>query len=173
MYVPMDSPGCLPASEVSQKDLEIAINQMLSVNELCTVATIAPADLPWAAAMYFAPRGDSTLVVMTAPGSRHFSSIALGGGVGALVVADTRQDFDNAKRGMQATVTIRQVIDRAELLASLEVYCARFPSARAWMGAPEMLSSIESRPFLLTIDEVKIFDEVTFGRDVWVYASAE
>ena len=147
-------------------DLVGSITDILDQVRLCSMGR-ADQEGPWIATMFFAEVDIRTIVVLSDPNSRHFISINPNDSV-AVAIFDTNQSMESPKQGLQVVGRVRRLTRPNEVDLAISKYCARFPSATSWLPNAGALEGIDSRPFAIEFDSVKVFDEVRFGSESWM-----
>jgi uncharacterized protein YhbP (UPF0306 family) len=152
--------------ESNVAELVLSVKSILADVTLCSMAR-ADAGGPWIATLFFAVLSDRAIVVLSDPSSRHFASVD-GEDKVAVAVFDSHQVPDAHKQGLQVIGRVRQLTEPDEIDPAILRYCERFPSARAWLSDSTSLAQIDSRPFSIEFESVKVFDEVSFGPERWI-----
>lgn len=158
----------VPGSE--EFDAKVALKctlEILSDNSLCCLATVDPADgSPYVWTAYYCYSADLRLFVLTSPQSHHGRHLARGSST-AVAVYSSQQPFGSLKRGLQllgqATPT-----EGSETAKALALFLRRYPAAASIARHPSELARIEARFYVVGIERVRLFDEPTFGEEVFV-----
>jgi len=143
---------------------------ILDKTTLLSMATVCEDGSPYINTCFFAYDGLLRLFVLTPPATMHAKNLALQPHV-AIAVFDSHQVSGAELQGLQLAATGEQA--QGDVLEqALEIYSRRFPGLKA--SAPDvsaLLSNFESRLFVLTVHSVKIFDEISFGKELWISAT--
>jgi len=146
---------------------------ILERTNLCTIATVSDGDVPAAStAFYVLDEERMSIYVLTSPDTIHGSNIQRNGRA-ALNICSTAQDWTDAKRGVQivaqAGLTVAEDLPRA-----LELYLKHFPGLGKWVTeVSEIETKLESRFFTLRVQSCKLFDEPSFGSEIWIEVQFE
>jgi uncharacterized protein len=126
----------------------------------CSTMTLATAGLEglWAADVFFASAGLSTLYFISSPASLHARNIAATPDVSATVHADVGDDW-RAIRGLQLSARAELVAEDA-LREARTAYFAKFPFAAGLLGASSDVATKTSgtRFFVLNVQRLYLVD---------------
>lgn len=140
---------------------------ILRAEKLCTIATCGNDGIPNAATVFYVFDEKKFLIhILTAPDTIHGQHICQNGHV-ALTVFSTTQKWTADKRGLQIYATGKRTPSTI-LPGVLKKYLNRYRGFSQWVKGVLDMKKIQSRFFTLRIEKIKIFDEPTFGKDVWV-----
>jgi len=155
--------------EYSNEIINKSVSDILNENKLLSLATAKIVERPWVNHCYFAFDEEMKLYILTYPKSEHMDNISNNPNV-AVSIADSTQDSDGYKRGIQL-VGVCRVVDEVELQSCIDIYTSRFPWFRKYITKPKDFerSSLDSRFYIIEPNEIKIFDEVIFGEETWVH----
>lgn len=147
-----------------------SIERLLDGTRLLSMATVGDEGVPWLHNAYFAYDADLHLYFLTRAGTRHVDNLPNSRGRVAAAVADSRQDpVPGTRQGLQLQGRCEPA-GGGRLRRGAEVFGARYPAfaAVARQAAGPDPAAGPMRLFVFTADLVKIFDEPSFGRDVWL-----
>lgn len=166
-------------NEVESARVERSISAILASTRLCSIATVLYDDheqppMAWINNAYFAWSKDFSLFYLSELTTVHAKNVAANG-TAAVAVADSQQTGEAGKRGLQLFGTCRLVVEKADVERALKSYGGRFGDFGAAFPDVASLESsgMNSRFFEVVIDSIKVFDEATFGSEVWVTATVE
>jgi uncharacterized protein YhbP (UPF0306 family) len=125
---------------------------------------------PWINNAYFSFDNNLNLHILTPPSTNHATALEADSAV-AIAVADSQQTGDAGKLGLQATGTC-SLAEGEQLESALVEYRARFPATQSVLQSQKTIieSGMESRLYVISLDFVRLFDEKTFGNEVWIDA---
>lgn len=152
------------------RDADVAATSTLAVlrdNTLCAVATVDPEDgSPYVWTAFYCYTDDLQLHVLTPPQTHHGRHLAKRPSV-AVAIYDSGQPWDSPKLGLQlfGTAALAQGTDTAKGLA---LYLRRYPAVSRIVKHPSELAHIDARFYVVTVDRIRLFDERTFGEEVFV-----
>lgn len=160
----------LTATGTSPELAAQSVQHILSGAELCTIATRNQDGTPYANTCFYAFDHDFKLFVLTPPSTQHSRNIEACPPV-AVTIFDSHQKSGSELRGLQIIGECYRIKDGPELSAAFDVYMGRFPSIKSIADTvDEMLKVFESRLYEIQPKTIKILDEPTFGKEVWVTA---
>ena len=150
--------------------LKQSVEEILAQTKLLSMATASKHAEPWINTAYFGYDDSLTLYIITYPDSKHIKNLDENNQI-ALNIFDSRQDGAK-KQGLQLA-GMYSAVSTAEQDHALRVWGARV------MGEDKVEQFIKdfeawtTRPYKITVDYVKIFDEVRFGEESWVTCLVE
>lgn len=161
---------------VDQEKLNASIRSIVSSTRLCSMASISgkgDTPVPWINNAYFSYT-DHILYFLSEPHTEHVKNL-IANPVIAVSIADSQQTGDDGKRGIQLSGTARLVDDGNELGAALKSFGSRFGDFGAAFPDVNALkaSGMQSRFLEVTVSEIKVFDETTFGPETWITVKIE
>lgn len=163
----------LKADGFSEKRLWGSVTDILSSNELCSIATVFPDGYPYINTCFFAFDENLSLHILTPPTTQHAKNFQAKEEV-AVAVFDSHQISGSELRGLQIFGNCSQVVAKSDLEQSFATYAERFASiVTAAPNVQTMLETFESRLFIIEPTRIKIFDEPTFGKETWITASLD
>ncbi|TCO62286.1 pyridoxamine 5'-phosphate oxidase family protein [Actinocrispum wychmicini] len=133
-----------------------AVRSVLNTTRLLAMATVSGNGVPWINNAYFAHDDELNLYFLSRPQARHTVNLNETGGSIAVSVADTQQTGDGGRRGLQMEGVCREVTE-VDYPYAAAVYRERFPAMPAGLGL-----------YHVSVMAFRLFDEATFGREVWV-----
>lgn len=135
---------------------------------MATVKESPEGSTSWINNAFFCHTDDLKLYILTDPGSAHGNNLQKNPSV-AVTILDTTQIPGNKRQGLQLIGTGKQIQDRNEELSALKRWNDRMRGRHGYENLEKMyLNEFESRMHEFVIDYIKIFDEKTFGDEVWV-----
>lgn len=145
-----------------------SLHDILSRTPLCTIATGDARGNPSASTAFYALDHDEMILhVLTGPDTEHGRNI-LANGRAALTVYSTEQAWTDAKRGVQMKASAG-LTNQGNVEDALQHYLAAYPGLRKWVcRAEEIEGNLENRFFSFVVEQCKIFDEPSFGAEVWI-----
>jgi len=155
-------------SDYSNDILNQSISDILNGNYLLSLATMKNKEEPWICSAYFAFDAELKFYILTSPKSEHILNIDKNPNI-SVAIANTTQDPDGTKRGLQLSGTCRPAKD-IETQAAINIYTERFPWFRKYITKPTDFerSALDTRFYVIEFRDIKIFDEVMFGEETWV-----
>lgn len=161
------------APEIDQSILANSVGAILNSTQLLSLATIKVTSnpLPWINTAYFAWDNEYYLYFLSDPNALHSKNIA-NNQYCAISVFNSQQTGDNGKAGLQIEGTCL----RAEgniLERGLRAYQKRFSGFDKVIKEVDDFDKgiINAKLYAVSISNIKIFDEATFGEETWVSAS--
>jgi uncharacterized protein YhbP (UPF0306 family) len=134
--------------------------ELLEAAPLCAIATVTPRGEAYVNTAYFAWAPDLRIVWLSDPRARHSRNVRANPSA-AVAVYDSSQTWGEPDRGMQLFGEARAGGPEAE-----EIYARRFSGFEAAdLGA--------YRPYELVPRRIKLFDESSLGRGVFVTARVD
>lgn len=160
-------------SEKPEEQIRKSMNGIFEQTKLLSMATIREVDgeiKSWINNAFFAYTDDLKLYVLTGPESVHGKNLQQNQSV-AVTVIDTTQQPGGKRQGMQLVGKGWRITDENEESAALKKWFDRMMGGADFEGFEKKYRTIfESKMHVLVIDYVKIFDEKTFGEEVWIEA---
>lgn len=158
-------------SQHSDAILNMSISEILTANTLLSLANIRKTDEAlesWISTAFYAFNNSADLYILTPLDTQHVLNMKYSSSV-AITIFDSHQEPTKPKRGLQ----IFGECERAEGLKLIEgyrLYGARFVWLPDVIKQPEDFAKgiIQSKLFAIHPKVIKIFDEPTFGEEVWV-----
>lgn len=159
--------------EFSDQVLNKSISSILKSNLLCSMATIkqdGKNSQSWINTAYFCFNPKMDLYFLSPPHTMHSQNVTANKSI-AVAIYDSHQ-VEGGKQGLQ----IFGECERAQtttLIDGYVQYAKRYPDLKGVIKGPEDFAKniIESKLFIIRPNQVKIFDEPTFGNEVWVVAN--
>src|SRR3954449_9812560 len=133
---------------------------LLDASKLCAIASVSGRQAHVNTA-YFAWADDFRIIWLSDPGAKHSRNLRDNGSV-AIAVFDSRQVWGKPDRGIQLFGSARGLRGKAAEVAE-RVYFDRFPDYRREDNRAYEFYGLRPR-------RLKLFDERTFGRGVFVTA---
>lgn len=153
---------------VSAQSARKSLDDILSGTPLCTIATGDANGKPSASTAFYALDHDEMILhVLTGLDTEHGRNI-LANGRAALTVYSTDQAWADAKRGVQMKASAG-LTSEGSVEDALQRYLAAYPGLSKWVRrAEEIEANLENRFFSFVVEQGKIFDEPSFGAEVWI-----
>lgn len=149
---------------------EKSIRYILESNELCSLATVTPqednASQAHIATAFYVFDEDFQIYVFTPPETDHGKNLEENNSI-ALAIYDSNQEWTDKKQGLQIFGTAAQ-IQRDNVERVFDLYKSRYPGVKQFAESSEEVYDLDSRFFEISPHRIKIFDEPTFGTEVWV-----
>lgn len=160
----------LEAPGISGDRLENSIFGILDKIQLLSMATLGVDMQPYINTCFFAYDLTLRLYILTPPSTQHSQNITQNHRV-AVSVFDTHQISGAELQGLQMFGTCHQAAGD-ELASALQIYSDRFPGLKTSApDIPTLLKDFQSRFFVITVESIKTFDEIAFGKEVWIIAN--
>jgi len=155
-------------SDFSDEVLNRSIQSIMESNPLMSVATISEGSRSHIHTAYYAFNSRLELYSLTEPFTQHSMNVKGNSSV-AVAVYDSRQPWDEPKRGLQLFGECKMA-QGAHLAEAFLLYARRFSGLKQWVQhADDILKNvIESRFYVISVDSIKIFDEPRLGAEIWV-----
>ena len=158
----------LPGSE--ERDAKLALQctrEILGDNTLCSLATVdRTSDSPYIWTAYYCFTDDLQLYVLTPPQTRHGQQSAANAAT-AVAVYSSGQPWGTPKRGLQLLGT-SALAKAGQTAKALTLYLRRYPALAHVARHPSELGKIDARFYVITVNQVRLFDEPAFGNEVFV-----
>jgi len=154
--------------EHSDAKLNKSISGILEKSILCSIATLGKNNTSYIHTAYFAFNEKLELYFLSDPHTQHCVNIENNPSV-AVAVSDSRQVWQKPKQGLQLFGTC-QLARRTSKISSEYNYIKRFVGYRDWMKilTDQERKAFTSKFYIIKVDSVKIFDEPTFGEEVYI-----
>ncbi len=148
-----------------------SILDILGKNKLCAISTvmstsIMPKSTSYINTAYYAFDGFGAVYILTPPQTQHGQNISTNQSV-ALAVYDSHQVWDVPKQGLQLFGSMERS-KGTDLKRGFKLYAERYPPLLRLVSEPDSLEKIDSRFFTFRPSKIKVFDEPTFGTEVWI-----
>lgn len=154
-------------SEYSDEKLNASISRILNANILCSIASIKENE-SYIHTAYYCFNNKLNFYFISDPSTQHTKNIESNHSV-AIALYDSKQPWDNNKCGLQ-------IFGKCEIAKGLKLvegtfqYLNRFAGLKQWIKHPDdfIKGAINSKMFLITPSSIKLFDEETFGEEVFI-----
>ena len=159
---------------VSETVIRTIVRDILSSNQLCSIATVAPRNRAHINTAFFAYSPNFEFYFLSDPDSLHCRNLLANPSL-AMTIFDSRQRWQQAGRGLQLFGTCRRTHGQAAREAA-KVYGSRFPAFGRWLSSSRAFERRQARLlrayafFRFLPTKVKILDEGRFGGAVFVIA---
>ena len=156
------------SKEYSDSQLDKSISQILERTILCSIATVGKGNSSYIHTAYFAFNGKFELFFLSDPDTQHCLNIEKNPSV-AVAVADSRQPWQELKQGLQLFGTC-QITKGTTRITAEYAYIKRFVGYRDWVNVLSIAErkAFKSRFYIVKVQSIKLFDEPTFGEEVYI-----
>ena len=160
----------------SDEILNKSISEILTANTLLSMANIRKNGdhfESWICTAFYAFSSSLNLYILTPPDTQHIQNLSHNKSV-AVAIYDSHQEPTQHKRGLQVFGSCEQA-NGIRLVDGYRLYAMRFVWLPDFIKKPEDFAKgiIQSKLYVIHPKEIKIFDEPTFGEEVWVTVSIE
>lgn len=156
--------------EFSDEKLNFSINKILSKTTLLSLATINEDGLtPHICTTYFAYNDKLHLYIITDPATKHSQNLNKNSNV-AITVFNSHQGFwEDNMEGLQLFGTCKK-LSLTSSLGAFSCFSKRFPVFNTLIKKPDdiLKKAFSIRFHEIKIDRLKLFDEETFGEEVFI-----
>lgn len=164
-----------PSDKYSDRQIHESIMGILGQSNMCSYATITETPsgpMSHICTAFYCLTDDFTFYILTAPSTQHGKNLEKNTSV-AMAICDSHQVWDNPKQGLQLFGTMQQA-PIVKVPEAFTTYVKEYPGLLRYLTSPsEIVDKLESRFYLVKILRVKIFDEPTFGSEVWIDVELE
>ncbi len=134
--------------------------EFLKDNKLMSLATFGK--FPWIATVYYTFDQDLNLYFLSSPSTLHCQQIAKNNQV-AVAIADSRQDINSPKRGLQLWGTAQKISDAAKIKHTLALWKSSLKVANPKLSYENIINKIISgRMYQISPKRIKLFDHKLF-----------
>ena len=154
--------------EHSDAKLNKSISGILEKSILCSIATLGENNTSYIHTAYFAFSDKLDLYFLSDPNTQHCLNIEKNPSV-AVAVSDSRQIWQEPKQGLQLLGTCQLARGASKISAEFN-YIKRFVGYGDWIKVltKQERKGFTSQFYTIKVDSVKIFDEPTFGEEVYI-----
>lgn len=151
----------------SDEALNNSISGILADNTLMAVASIKDKE-SYIHTAYYVYNKDSSLFMLTEPFRQHSLNVVQNSSV-AVAIYDSHQPWDQHKRGLQIFGKC-SLASGAQMAEGFLLYAQRFSGLTKWIKNVEDLAKniIQSKLYVIETRSLKLFDEHSFGAEVWI-----
>jgi len=151
----------------SDEDLNLSISRILNENILCSIASIKENE-SYIHTAYYCFNKKLNFFFLSDPATQHVQNIEKNLSV-AIAIYDSKQSWDNNKCGLQVFGSC-EIAKGTNLIEGTLLYLKRFAGLKQWIKHPDdfINGAINSKMFLITPSWIKLFDEKTFGEEVFI-----
>lgn len=136
------------------------ILDLLQENTLMSLATFGK--FPWIASVYYTFDQDLNLYFLSSPTTLHCQQIAQNNQV-AVAIADSHQNINSPKRGLQLWGTARQIFDSAKMKHALTLWKNSLGVENPKLTYTNIVNKIISgRMYQISPKRIKLFDHELF-----------
>jgi uncharacterized protein YhbP (UPF0306 family) len=166
------NPHIVDVADADQETVSGSLGGILEGNALMSMASVRHSDaspIAWISTAYFAYDSNMRIYFLSEPFREHSKNLESNSSI-ALAIFDSHQrDPTQQKTGVQLFGASAQARGE-ELAVGIEVYGKRFPWFAETIREPQDLERgiIQSRVYRVTVASFKLFDEPTFGTEMWV-----
>jgi uncharacterized protein YhbP (UPF0306 family) len=156
------------SKEHSDLILNKSIFDLLKKSTQCSIATTWNNDLNYINTVYFSFNKNLELFFLSDPRTQHCRNILKNSWV-SIAVSDSRQVWQEPKQGLQLFGTCRMTRGTSKIRAEYN-YIKRFIGYRDWIKilTEKERRAFTSKFFIIKVEWLKIFDEPTFGEEVYI-----
>ncbi len=160
--------------QYSNDMLNNSISEILSANTLLSMANIRKGGSgwdSWICTAFYAFSSSLDLYILTPADTQHIRNLKDNNAV-AVAIYDSHQEPTKQKRGLQIFGFCEQA-SGLKLVDGYRRYASRFVWLPDFVKQPEDFAKgiIQSRLYAISPTVVKIFDEPSFGEEVWITLS--
>lgn len=154
--------------EHSDAKLNKSISGILEKSILCSIATLGTNNTSYIHTAYFAFNDKLDLFFLSDPTTQHCINIEKNPSI-AIAVSDSRQIWQEPKQGLQLFGTCQLAKGTSKISAEYQ-YIKRFVGYGDWIKVltEKERKGFTSKFYIIKIDSLKIFDEPTFGEEVYI-----
>lgn len=159
-------------SNKPEQDIKKSIFAIFEKMKLLSMATVDSSDnspTSWINTAFFAYTDQMILYILTSPNSIHGKNLQHNDSI-AVAVFDSLQQPGNPRQGVQLKGTARRITEKNDEVTALNVWWTRMMNKGSFEEFAKKYESFDSKMHSITLDHVKVFDEPTFGEEVWVTA---
>ncbi len=114
-------------------------------------------DFPWIATVYYTYDDDLHLYFLSDPSTLHSQQIAVNNKV-AIAIADSNQDINNSKRGLQISGIAEQLSDMEKVSQALKLWKQYLHVHDPSLG----YKAVKNSMYKITPKRIKLFDQDVF-----------
>ncbi|MFA6160704.1 MAG: pyridoxamine 5'-phosphate oxidase family protein [Patescibacteria group bacterium] len=153
---------------LSDEVLNVSIQSILESSKLLSMSTVNSNNTAHINTAYFAFDENFNFFIVTKPSTKHAKNLANNPSV-AINVFDGNQKFWTSLKGLQLFGTCAKTL-LTEVPHALTTYNKRFPIFSEFASHPDDFTkkAISSRFYTININSIKLFDEPTFGEEVYI-----
>ncbi len=144
-----------------------SISEILNGNILSAMATVKDSG-GWISTAYYCFNSSLDFYILTEPTTQHSLNLAKNKSV-ALGIYDSHQEWDLDKKGLQIFGECERV-EGMKLIEATRLYLERFSGLSKWIKHADDFAKgiINSRFYVIRTKSLKLFDEVTFGKENYI-----
>lgn len=157
--------------QFSDELINKSLSEILEANTLLSMATVRGSHEPWVNTVYFAYNEKLDFYFMTPNDTQHCNNLKSNNSV-ALSIFDSHQQPTEKKRGLQLFGNWELSLGET-LVEGTKLYRQRFPWLSNYIKDVKdwETTALHSRIYVAHVKQMKAFDEVLFGPEVWVISS--
>lgn len=148
-------------------DLNRSIQKILEDNILLSMASIKDTS-SWINAAYYCFDKKFNFYILVDPATEHAKNTKSNNSV-ALAIFDSRQTWDEPKRGLQIFGQCKRAT-LLELPTAIKLYTKKFASFSQFIKHPDDFAknALTSRFYKIEVNSLKLFDETNFGEEEFI-----
>jgi uncharacterized protein YhbP (UPF0306 family) len=157
--------------EYGDHDLNCSLQAILESTELLSLATVNGSSA-WINTAFYCYNDSLDLFFLSEPTTQHSKNLEANPSVAATIF-ESQQPWGPGKlRGLQIFGDCRCAVDQ-DLVEGTHLYMTRFPPVQQWIKSPDDFDKgiINSRIYVLHPTRAKLFDESTFGTEIFINLS--
>ncbi len=155
--------------QYSDEKINKSLSSILESNTLLSMATVKNNKESYVNTVYYAYSDGLNFYYLSPPTAEHSKNLIKNNSV-AVSIFDSRQNIPtNKKSGLQIFGTAR-LARSTELIEGIKLYSQRFIWFVKYIKTPRdfLKKVIQSKLYIIKPKQIKIFDETTFGDEVWI-----
>jgi len=155
----------------ADRDLSVSILEILEENKLCSMATIKEGNHSYINTAYFCYNKYLEFYILSDPKTQHCLNLEENNSV-ALAIYDSHQAWSNDLKGLQI-IGKCALATGEKLIEGTALYLKRFADLGEWIKHPDDFAKgvINSRPYIIKTNWLKLFDEDRFGEENFITLS--
>jgi len=155
--------------QYSDEKINKSLSAILDSNVLLSMATIKNKKESYINTVYYAYSNSLNFYYLSPPSAEHSKNLEKNTSVAASIF-DSAQKLPTAKKSGLQIFGESKLAKGKELLEGLSLYAARYVWIVKYIKSPKDFFKriIESKLYIIKPETIKIFDETTFGNEVWV-----
>lgn len=164
-----------PTGRYSNDEISKSIFGIIEKTKLCSVATISSTDeglQSHISTAFYCYTNRFDFYILTSPNTIHAKNLEKNSTV-ALAIFDSHQVWDSPKEGLQMFGKMR-LAPATSVPEAFATYIKEYPGLLRYLTHPsEIVDKLENRFFKIEIEKIRIFDEPSFGSEVWIDVDIE
>lgn len=158
--------------QYSDETINKSLSSILESNTLLSMATLKNNKESYVNTVYFAYSDHLNFYYLSPPSAVHSKNLVKNKSV-AVSIFDSHQNLPTAKKSGLQIFGEARLARGNELFEGLQLYSRRYIWIVKYIKKPQDLLKkiIQSKLYIIKPAKIKIFDEATFGDEVWVTVS--